>query len=154
MKKNTIISFVVFISLAIGFYYFNDQKMHKQNADKTFIYCLEQANSCFAVNYNTITDEEKTDYYIKATSNLQTAYYIFQFTSYYYDNGSNNELFDSISSLSSCMKIPNTRLKLVEDNRKLVYSYLTNIITNPKDQDSYHKLYRLTDEIYSHEKVK
>ncbi|MGH4122910.1 MAG: hypothetical protein ACREV6_08280 [Clostridium sp.] len=149
MKKQKLLILALIISLVFGTYSFFSLNQREKTANELFKYTLSQAQFCFAGDYTIMKDDEKNHYYIMAASNLYTALSIEDLTSYG-KSENHNELISAIKELYYCMTETNTtnsRLKAITEKRVDIYKYLTCIVKDPNDKNSYDALSRLSNNL-------
>lgn len=145
MKKRYLLITALIISLLFGAYNFVSLKSQQQNADELLKYTLQLAQSCFGLNYNKLTNDEKNNQYTMASSNLYTAMYILDLTSY--DIEKRSQLFMAINNLYYCITETNTnnsRSKAFIEKSVLINKYLKNISEDPNDKNSCEELSNLS----------
>lgn len=152
MKKRYLLIISLIISLLFGAYAFFSQKEEKQAANEIFKGCLSEADSCFGVDYTKADEDTKNYYYIKAASNLHTAIYIFEFTSYGNDKNNNPDLAKAISGLYLSMTVQSTpeannRWIAVTEKRDAIFKSLHYISMNPNDKDNCKELAKIVSDI-------
>ncbi|WP_026881081.1 hypothetical protein [Clostridium akagii] len=100
---------------------------------------MDEADSCFGVNYDKIDKESKNSYFINIYSNLHTAMYILPFTSYANVENKDENSANAISRLYLTMTVTNksnSSWKAVTQKRQAIFKYLHYISTNPNDKKS------------------
>jgi|GEM_PF-1315771 len=153
MKKHNvfILKLALIISLLVGIYTFIARVDQKQRTTELFKYNLSQVEYCFAQDYNNMDDDNKTFFYLKASSNLSSALAILDFTSYAKIKN-HNELSSALEELYFCITENNqfnSRWKAVTQKREAINKYLHYVNQNPNDKNNSNALSRLVNNLRS-----
>jgi hypothetical protein len=149
VKKHHLLITVLVISLLFGAYNFFSLKQQKKVADELFIFSLSQAQAGFALDYSKLDDNDKIFYYIKASSDLNTALHTLNFTSYA-NIENRQELSRALSELYLYMTELDTvtsRWKTVAGKSELIYNCLHYIVINPNDKKNCEALFKLANNL-------
>jgi hypothetical protein len=150
--KKCLLIIALIISLLFGTYTFITQQEQKKYANEGFIYCINQAASCFAIDYNKVGDEDKVSYYMNAAANLHTAMSILPFTSYANvenkTRGSANALSRLYMSISLHATPQSTnRLIAFSEKKDAIFTCLYHIGINPNDKKNWESLSKIAEDI-------
>ena len=151
MKKRFLIIALI-ISLLFGTYTFITQQQQKKHANETFIYCINQADGCFAVDYSKLSEEDKVYYYMTASANLHTAMTILPFTSYADVENKISGSANALSSLYISISLHTTpkstnRMTAFTKKEQDIFICLHQISVNPNDKKNWDSLSKITQDI-------
>jgi hypothetical protein len=139
LKKHYLLIMALIISLLFGTYTFITQQQQKQSANETFIYCIYEADGCFAVDYSKLDEEDKVYYYMTASANLHAAMSILPFTSYANVENKIRNSANALSRLYMSITIHSTpqstnRLIAFTKKEQAISMCLHAISVNPNDK--------------------
>lgn len=153
MKKVTFILIIFSVISTIFTFSFaaNTYKNQRENTkltDQVFKSSLVEASSGFGVDYSKINEDNKTFYYLRISSNLNTAMNTLDLTSY--KNIKNrNELFVAIYNLYWCMTRKDSRDAILSNkNSNIIFDCLSKISHNPEDKKDCQTISKLAGDLY------
>jgi hypothetical protein len=149
--KVILITFVI-ISIVFAFNtYINQRENQRENtrlADQIFKTSLSEATTGFGVNYSKMNEDGKIFYYLKITSNLNTAMNTLDLTSYKHIKN-RNKLFEAIYNLYWCMTRNDSRNAILSNNNMpIIFDCLSKIANNPEDEKDCEAVSKLAGDLY------
>jgi len=147
VRKRNLIMAALIISLLFGAYNFFSLKSQQKTADDLFISRIQLVQSCFGTNY--INNDDKNNLSITVSSNLHTALYVLNLTSYAHIENK-NQLSMAINELYYCISETNTtnsRVKAFTEKSELINKYLKNISEDPNDKNSCEALFKISQDL-------
>lgn len=141
-------SYILFISVPFIILIFILQAyilnlQNQRNMDYLFVNALSNSYLGFGMNYNIMSDEEKTYYYIEIASNLKVANSLILKTSY----KNNKYLYASINNMYLCMTKNESR-KLIFNKKDEIYHLLISLSENPSNIENAKKLQLIIENNY------
>ena len=112
--------------------------------------CIDEADSCFGVDYSKIDEETKTYYFLKLSSNLNAASEILPFTSYAKvpnKVGAMNAISKLYLVTTSGNKTTNDKLKAFAEKKQAIFKFLHFISTDPQNKDNWDKLLKVENDM-------
>lgn len=149
MKKGKfiLITFVI-ISIVFAFNTYINQRENTRLVDQIFITSLSEATTGFGVDYSKMNEDGKMFYYLKISSNLNTAMNTLDLTSYKHIKN-RNELFEAIYNLYWCMTRNDSRDAILSNNNMpIIFDCLSKIALNPEDEKDCQTVSKLAGDLY------